>query len=266
MSAEDAAAIAAERAAMDADAATHVKAPVADVADVDAGGVPARLYRPGPGAGTLLYLHGGGFVFGTRDTHDAIARRLAVATGWSVLLPDYRLAPEHPYPAAVDDTRRAADWLADRAQESGGQLAVVGDSAGGNLALGEALRRRYAAAVLVYPFLDIDMTGYDADRDNADLTMAEAGWYWQQYLQGDDDPAADPSTGADLAAMPRTLIQLASDDILAPVGESLAARMAAAGASVACEVYDGVPHGFWRQTDNPQAGPALAALAAFLNT
>lgn len=246
-----------------AEAAAEEKAPVAEVADVDAGGVPSRLYEPEQAPGVLIYLHGGGFVFGTRETHDGIARRLALSTGWSVLFPDYRLAPEHPYPAAVEDTRAAADWLAER--EPHRPIAVVGDSAGGNLALGEALRRPYTAAVLVYPFLDRSMASYDADRDNSGLTVAEAGWYWRQYLQGVDDLAADPSAGADLTSMPRTLIQLAGDDMLTPTGEALASRLADAGVAVDCRVYDDVPHGFWRRTDNPQAAPALADLAAFVN-
>jgi acetyl esterase len=263
---EDRDLIARTRVAMSADAVLEVKEPVDLVRDLDAGGVPSRLYAPADARDLLIYLHGGGFVYGDRGTHDGIARRLANRTGWSVLLVDYRRAPDHPCPAAVDDTRAAADWAIDQAAADGwNRIALIGDSAGGNLVLGEALRRpgRYAALCLVYPFLDPTGDSYDAAREDPDLTLAEASWYWQQYLQGSDCTGAHPERG-DLGGAPPTLIQLAERDVLYGAGRALALRLAQDGVPAQVQDYPGVTHGFWRHTDNDQSEPALAAVAAFL--
>lgn len=255
-------AIAATRAEMRQEAAATPVEPVDRVDDVDAGGVPARWYQPSGATGALLYLHGGGFVFGDLVTHDAIARRLANRTGWAVLLPQYRLAPENPYPAAVQDADAAADWLAQRSPE---RLGVVGDSAGGSLALGQAQRTpdRYAAQVLVYPFVDTTMESYDPTEANEDLTMAEGRWYWDQYLQEADGRVGDPWWGSS-APLPPTLIQLARHDVLHSTGARLGERLRRAGVPVEVNLFDGVRHGFWRRTDNSESEPALAAVAAFL--
>ena len=123
--------------------------------------MPARLYVPEGATGALLYLHGGGFAMGDLVTHDGFARRMAVRTGWAVLLPDYRRSPEHAWPAAADDGAAAADWLAGQGWE---RLVVVGDSAGSALAIGEALRHpdRWVGQVQVYPFVDPSCASYDA--------------------------------------------------------------------------------------------------------
>jgi len=266
VSATDREAVAVDRAAGHADAAAEPRAPVARVEDVDAGGVPARLYVPDGAEGAVLYLHGGGFVMGDLVTHDGFARRLALRTGRAVLLPDYRRAPEHPWPAAPDDSAAAADWLA---AQSFGRLVVVGDSAGAALALGESLRTpgRYDAQVLVYPFVDPAGSSYDQGMTGVDLDLARCDWYWRLYLQG-ADASGDRGLhvlGLDsLAGQPRTLVQLAELDVLTPTGVRLAERLAADGVEVRLEVYAGVQHGFWRHTDNDRSGPALDDVAEFL--
>lgn len=269
---EELSALGAVRASMRAEAAAEVKELVARVEDVNADGVPARLYVPHDARAAMLYLHGGGFALGDLVSHDGIGRRLAARTGWAVLMPDYRRSPEHAWPAADEDSATAAEWLSG---EDFDQLAVVGDSAGAALALGEALRSpgRYAAQVLVYPFLDPSCATYDAELDVTDLSMAQAEMFWRLYLQGADattDPALgvlerdDPDDLAALADLPATLVQLAELDVLTAAGRLLVDRLRAAGVPTEAEEYPGVQHGFWRKTDNRQSEPALTAVAAFL--
>ena len=267
MSPEELAAVAAERAEMRREAAAEDRLPVATVEDVDAGGVPARLYAPAGARGALLYLHGGGFVLGDLVTHDGIARRLAARTGWAVLLVDYRLAPEHPWPAADDDTRASGGWLAGQGFE---RLAVIGDSAGAALALGEALRNpeRYAAQVLVYPFVDPAGTTYDRRPGLAlDLDVDRCASFWDLYLQGADasgDEALHVLDRESLAGLPPALLQLAEHDVLTPTGLLLAERLVADGVATEVVLYPGVQHGFWRRTDNDHGEAAVADVAAFL--
>ena len=241
------------------------KLPVARVEDVDAGGVPARLYVPDGATGALLYLHGGGFAMGDLVTHDGFARRMAVRTGWAVLLPDYRRSPEHPWPAAADDGAAASDWLADQGWE---RLVVVGDSAGSALAIGEALRHpdRWIGQVQVYPFVDPSCASYDAGLVGAELSVERCRLYWQLYLQGGaGDPALHVLEHDSLAGQPPALVQLAELDVLTPTGRRYADRLAGDGVPVDLRVYPGVQHGFWRHSDNDQSGPALDDVAGFLS-
>ena len=240
------------------------KLPVARVEDVDAGGVPARLYVPDGAAGALLYLHGGGFAMGDLVTHDGFARRLAVRTGWAVLLPDYRRSPEHAWPAAADDAAAASDWLAEQAFE---RLVLVGDSAGSALAIGQALRHpgRWAGQVQVYPFVDPSCASYDAGLVGAELPVERCRLFWQLYLQGaEGDEALHVLERESLAGQPPALVQLAELDVLTSAGRRYAERLAADGVDVRLEVYPGVQHGFWRHTDNDQSGPALDHVAEFV--
>jgi len=256
--------LARERAEARAEAEAEPRLPVARVDDVDAGGVPARLYVPDDAAGALLYLHGGGFAMGDLVTHDGFARRLAVRTGWAVLLPDYRRSPEHPWPAAVDDAAAASDWLAGQGLAP---LAVVGDSAGSALAIGEALRHpgRWAGQVQVYPFVDPSCASYDDELVGADLPVERCRLYWDLYLQGaSGDEALHVLERDSLAGQPPALVQLAELDVLTTTGRRYAERLAADGVAVRLEVYPGVQHGFWRHTDNDQSGPALDHVAEFL--
>lgn len=266
MTADDLAAVAADREAGHAEAALEAKEPVAHVEDLSADGVASRLYVPDGAPGALLYLHGGGFALGDLVTHDGIARRLANRTGWAVLMPDYRRSPEHPWPAADRDTAAAGGWLADRAWE---RTAVIGDSAGAALALGEALRHpeRYAAQVLVYPFVDPACRTYDREISVTDLDLARCRQFWRLYLQGADaaaDAALHVLDRESLAGLPPTLVQLAERDVLTPTGMVLSARLADHGVPTEVAVHPGVEHGFWRRTDNDQSEPALAHVARFL--
>ncbi len=230
----------------------------------------ASVLRRRSAVGALLYLHGGGFVLGDLVTHDGFSRRLAARTGWSVLLPDYRRAPEHAWPAAAQDAAAAADWLALQGYE---RLVVVGDSAGSALAIGEALRHpdRWAGQVQVYPFVDPSGASYDTTLGGVDLSLERCDLFWRMYLQGADTtahPLADPALhvleGVDLAGQPPALVQLAELDVLTPTGRRYADRLDAAGVPVRVAEYPGVQHGFWRRTDNDQAGPALEDVATFL--
>ena len=251
------------------------------VEDVDAGGVPCRLYVPGvadavePAAGArlLVFLHGGGFVFGDLETHDAQSRRLANRTGSAVLTVGYRRPPEHPFPAAPDDVDSVLAWLRDHGPGLGldlGRVVLVGDSAGGNLALVAALRNPglAAACVLVYPFVDSAMAGGSYAAGDGGLTREEAAWYWSQYARDAADladPDLTPLRSDRLGSLPVTLVQIAEHDVLADEDAELARRIRAAGAAVQVTTYPGMIHGFWRHPDLfDGAEEALAEVARFL--
>ncbi|MFP5253625.1 MAG: alpha/beta hydrolase [Actinomycetes bacterium] len=271
--------IASRREAAREAAATEHTEPVGAVAEVDADGVPCRLYRPAgvEAPGVLVYLHGGGFVFGDLDTHDAQSRRLANRTGLAVLAVDYRRPPEHPFPAAVQDTDTAWAWLLREGEPFGLDLSrpvVLGDSAGANLALGLALRHptEVGAVVLVYPFLDPELAAPSYEReDGGGLSRAEARWYWEQYVDAPGD-LAHPDLAplrSDAARLARlgapVLVQAAEHDPLVDEDRLLADRLRESGVDVTLSTYPGMVHGFWR---HPQlfdaAEEALAEIAAFL--
>lgn len=244
---------------------------IAHVVDVDAGGVPARLYRPAPDVPLVVYAHGGGFVFGEVETHDAHARRLAEASGWAVLLVDYRRAPEHLYPAASDDLDAVLGWCRDGAAlhgVDGTRLAAVGDSAGGQLALLSAHRRPGALErlVLVYPVVDPRGAHPSYRRESGGLDATEMDWYWRQYLGPDPDwqlPELHPTT-FDLSGLPPTLVITAEHDPLVDEGEELAAAISTAGVSCVATRYLGMPHAFWRMPTTDAARQATLQIAGFL--
>jgi acetyl esterase len=272
------------------EAAREAKEPVDRVEDVDADGVPCRLYVPssgpadpaagpatGPatGPGVLVFLHGGGFVFGDLDTHDAQSRRLADRTGLAVLTPHYRRPPEHRFPAAPDDVDTALSWLLGEGHAHDldtSRVAVIGDSAGGNLALVASLRHPglFAATVLVYPFLDPDTALPSYERPDGGMTRSEGRWYWDQYASPGDlaDPDLAPlrSSQERLAQIGEpVLVQVAEHDVLADEDLLLARRLADAGVDVRCTTYAGMIHGFWRHPEAFDASEeALAEAAAFL--
>jgi acetyl esterase len=258
--------IAAQRRLSLAEAATEAKEAVDHVEDVDADGVPCRLYRPGDGPGTILFLHGGGFVFGDIDTHDSQARRLANRTGMAVMAVDYRRPPEHRFPAAPDDVDTALVWL--QANGHDRSLVALGDSAGGNLALVAALRNpgAFAATVLVYPFIDPQARFPSYRDDNASLTAGEARWYWQQYAPDDlAHPDVSPIDSTALGTLPPTLVIAAEHDVLLDEDEDLARRIERAGAAVRCSTYPGMIHGFWRHPGLFDAAEeSTAEIAEFL--
>jgi acetyl esterase/lipase len=229
--------------------------------DGPGGAIPARTYRPEtprrPGA--LLWLHGGGWVTGTLDTYDPLSRALANAAGAVVVLLDYRLAPEHPFPAAVRDSLAALRWLPEHAAELGAdpdRLAVAGDSAGGNLATvlarhardggGPALRYQ----VLVYPALDptTSSASFRELEEGYLLSAADMRWYWHQYLGGCADPSHPDiaPAQADLAGLPPATVVTAEYDPLRDEGEAYARRLEDAGVTVTLHRIPGVTHGFFR--------------------
>jgi acetyl esterase len=229
------------------------------VPDADGGRIRARAYWPRVPAdalGAILWLHGGGWYLGDLEAFDRVMRQLANASGALCLSVDYRLAPEHRYPAAVDDARAAAAWLAgDGARELGvdaGRLVVGGDSAGGNLAAVVARRAGgvLRAQLLAYPALDAAMSGdsYRDFRDSPFVSAADMAFCWRTYLDGADpsDPDVSPLQARDLAGAAPAFIAVAGHDPLRDDGLRYADALRAAGVAVTLQRFDDMPHGFIR--------------------
>ncbi|MHB0871236.1 MAG: alpha/beta hydrolase [Chloroflexota bacterium] len=226
------------------------------------GPLRVRIYTP---AGRepfplLVYLHGGGFVVGSVDSHDNLCRAIANAGGCIVVSVDYRLAPEHKFPAAVDDTYAATRWVADNAAVLGADpdcIAVGGDSAGGNLATVVALRARdeegprLCHQLLLYPVTNygFDTPSYRENGSGYMLTLADMEWFWAHYLAGEVDgrhPHASPLRAEDLSGLPPALVLTAEFDPLRDEAEAYAARLREAGVPVTLTRYDGMVHNFVR--------------------
>jgi acetyl esterase len=241
---------------------------VADVVDRTipgpVGDIPIRVYRPdeaGPRPG-VVYFHGGGFVICDLDSHDGAARRITNALGAVVVSVDYRLAPEHPWPAAADDAYAATRWVGDHADELGidpDRLVVAGDSAGGNLTAVVAQMARdqggppLAFQLLVYPVIDLGATRseYPSQRENAEgyfLTVGHMEWYRRQYLSDDahgEEPYASPIKAPSLAGLPPACIITAEMDPLRDEGEAYGRALEAAGVPVTIHRAPGMFHGFF---------------------
>jgi acetyl esterase len=239
--------------------------PAAHVEDrtIDGPGGPLalRMYRPeqGAGSGALVYFHGGGFVLGSLDGHDAVCRQICVDARCLLVSVDYRLAPEHRFPAAVDDADAATRWVHAHAAELGfdpGKLAVGGDSAGGNLAAVVALlaKQRGAPALslqlLIYPVTDIRSFDRPSMLENATgmfLTRADILWFTQQYVSDDrerHDPRVSLLAATDVSGLPPALVITAEHDPLCDEGEAYAEKLRAAGNRVQLTRYPGMIHGF----------------------
>jgi acetyl esterase len=224
------------------------------------GDIPVRVYRPESDQAlpVVVYFHGGGFVIGDIATHDTVCQRLATGVPAVVVSVDYRLGPEHRFPAAVEDCDAATEWVSAHAAELGGdpaRLAVAGDSAGGNLAAVVTRHAREAGGppiafqLLVYPCTDLTRslpshiengTGFLLDTD----TMS---WFLENYL-GDADPHqpdASPLLAEDLSGLPPALVVTAEFDPLRDEGEAYAERLRQAGVSVTASRYDGMIHAFY---------------------
>ena len=238
---------------------------VAEVRDITVpgpgGGIPVRVYRPAGGGPLPLvaYAHGGGWVLGTLDGFDPVCRALANASGAVIASIGYRLAPEHPFPAGLDDVRAAVRWVAANARELDGdpdRVAIAGDSAGGNLATVTARRLRDEGdaslrfQALVYPVCDsaLNTPSYRAAGDGFGLTALGMKRYWDLYLDGADGrrPDASPLQAEDLSGLPPAFILTVRDDVLRDEGEAYAHALEAAGVPVTLRRYDGAVHGFFR--------------------
>jgi len=245
--------LAQDRAAARAEAlADTTKIGLDHVSDLDADGVLCRLYRPRLGAPVALYVHGGGWVFHDLETHDAFCRYLAHQTGWALLAVDYRCAPEHPYPAALDDVQAAADWLRphDRPlRVDASFLPAIGDSSGANLVAGLCVRDPEAIdfQVLMYPPVD-RRAPLDGPESNPALDPSTMDWFWESYAPGDlaDAPEVSVVGAGNLAAHPPALLVTNEHDLLRDQGEAYAARLADAGVDIVAVRALGMIHGFWR--------------------
>jgi acetyl esterase len=261
---------------------------VASVRDITipspAGGMPARVYSPsssGSAPGVVVYYHGGGWVVGSLDSWDACCRALAVASGCDVVSVDYRLAPEHVFPAATDDAYSALEWVASPSGLGGGRpIVVAGDSAGGNLALVTALRARDAGGpalalqLLVYPVADSDLdrkSYHEYDGDEFIVNRGDMVWFWDHYAPDPAarvNPYASPLRAGDLTELPPAYVITAEHDPLRDEGFECAERLRAARVPVEHRHFGSQIHGFFTfvnlldDADRAVADAGLAIRAA----
>lgn len=226
------------------------------------GSINLRVYTPRGGGPhpVLVYFHGGGFVLGSLDTHDNGCRHLCVGAGCVVVSVDYRLAPEHKFPAAPDDCYTALQWVQANASlinVDGNRIVVGGDSAGGNLAAAVALRARdengpaLRGQLLIYPVADHYAPGtpsYIANGNDYGLTRDSMIWFWDHYLASPDDanhPYASPLRAKSLAGLPPAWVITAEYDPLLDEGERYAQALKAAAVPTEYQCFDGMQHGFF---------------------
>src|SRR3954466_787344 len=263
------------------------------VSEVSAGGVPAHwLTAPGADADrVLLFLHGGGYQLGSLRSDGELAARLGRASGMRVLFPEYRLAPEHPFPAAIDDVRAVWRWLRTDQQLSARSMAVAGDSAGGGLAVAPLLGARSAggglagallgatgaagepcpaAAVLMSPTVDLTSSGASmTDRADQDPISTPA---LLRQLAPDSRAGADPKPPlasplfASLSGLPPLLVQVGTADLLLSDAERLAQAATETGGDVRLEVGEGLPHVYQLALGTPEAAEATERIGIFLRT
>jgi acetyl esterase len=250
---------------------------IADIRDDEVDGVPVRIYRPeGEPRGLIVYLHGGGWVIGSIGLMDNVARELAHHGQAVVISVGYRLAPEHPYPAGLDDGERVTRWALASTATFGvppDWVVVAGESAGGNLATAVALRlrdageRSLAGQVLIYPAVAGSQRFPSADEfDGLVLDRAAKATFWGAYTAGrdrDDDPYAAPLRAPSLEGLPPALVVLGGCDLLRDEGRAYATRLGQEGVEVKEICYPGQPHGFVN-FDFPAATLAFEEIGAWL--
>jgi acetyl esterase len=250
------------------------------VRDVQAGSIPLRVYRPCGGLlPAFIFCHGGGWVVGDLDTHDVVCRQIALEANVLVIAVDYRLAPEHPFPAAIDDAWMATTWIATHAEELGidaKRIAVGGDSAGGGLAAVVALMARDSRApqlalqVLIYPVTDLraNSGSYANFADGYLLTSAAMRWYIAQYAPTPDaviDWRASPLLAPWVHGVAPALVIAAELDPLLDDGAAYARRLQGARVPVEYQVVQGMVHGFLTMGGKVDAAnQAVATTAAAL--
>jgi len=243
-----------------------------------AGDIPVRLYRPASDRPLplLVYFHGGGWVIGGLESHDGVCRSLANAAGCAVLSVDYRLAPEHKFPAAVDDCYAAASWAVANAATLGAdatRIGVGGDSAGGTLSavVAQLARDRGGPALrfqlLVYPATEaaFDTPSYRENAAGYFLEVDGMRWFYDHYLRSDADradPRASPLRARDLRGLPAALVITAEFDPLRDEAEAYAARLREAGVPVTLTRYHGMIHGFFGMAPLLDQGKQAIAEAA----
>ncbi len=262
--------------------------------DADGRPIPVRVYRPpvnqedeGKSLPLMVFFHGGGWVLGTLDTHDPYCRALAMEAGMVVVSVDYRLAPEHKFPAAVDDAIAAAEWVLTHAADLGADAARVfvgGDSAGATLATVAAMLLRdrtgdpgaaaLAGQMLLYPvaaYYDPPTPSYLENAVGYGLTRAGMIWFWNHYLNGRQeafDYRAAPLLAPSLAGLPRAFVVTAEYDVLRDEGQAYAKRLEDAGVPVTKEFAEGMNHGFAASPNEfpflPQASDVLRRVAAWV--
>ena len=224
------------------------------------GSIPIRIYRPTnqQTKAAIVYYHGGGWVGGDLDTHDVLCRALCQAAACSVIAVDYRLAPEHRYPAAAEDAYASYSWVYKNCEAldlDPKRIAVCGDSAGGNLATVVCLMARDCDhplpchQVLIYPIVDcnFDTPSYQEYAEGYSLTADGMKWFWQHYTQHESQSLqgyASPLKVEDLSQLPPALVVLAEYDVLFSEGQQYAARLKQAGITTQLTTYPGMIHGF----------------------
>jgi acetyl esterase len=226
--------------------------------------------------GLIVYYHGGGWVLGSIDECDTLGRTLASRLGAAVALVDYRLAPEHRYPAAVQDAWTALEWASERMTEITGTpvpLIVMGDSAGGNLSAvvaqrsGAAGRPQIQSQVLIYPVTDADLDNDTYTDPDNQLMLDREGmiWFWDHYAPDPADrqhPAASPIRASDLSGLPPAIVITAEHDVLRQEGEAYADRLRESGVPVTHRRFPGQMHGFFTMVNIlPGSADALGYIA-----